>query len=126
MYLACKQGFYALATKPAPQFADYKSVVHIRAHGKDDLHRLIYAIKDLKLKIEPKILGQERAGWSYRFFLHPSDLPKVLARLGAGVNYPSFKKIIFLLPHQRHKFWMYDRLTKDIAKAYGIPVPQKG
>jgi hypothetical protein len=126
MYIACKYGFYSLASKPAPQFLHDKPVIHVRAHDKHDLLRLIRRIKDLKLKIQPEIMGRERAGWSYRFFLHPSDLPKVLARLGTGVNYPSFKKVAYLLPHQRDKFWVYDRMTKDMAKAYGIPIPKPG
>ena len=126
MYIACKEGFFALAKKPVSLLPQYKSVIHIRAHSKEDLERLVLVMGPLKLKIPPRIFGREVVGWRYRIFVHPSDLPKVLGRLGPGVNYKSFKKLIFQSRCQKQKFWAYDRLTQEIDKAYGIPTPKKG
>ena len=120
MYIACKEGFFALANKPVPQLPQYKSVIHIRAHCQEDLEALVKAMGPLKLKIPPKIFGREPVGWRYRIFVHPTDLPRVLGRLALGVNYQSFKKLIFQSRCQKQKFWAYDRLTREIDKAFGI------
>ena len=120
MWIASKFGFYSMANKPAEQFPEYESVIHVRGRGKSDMVRLIETLQDLKLKIKPEISYREEVDYNYRIFVHPSDLPKVLARLGTSLNYSSFKGMGSKSPHQRHKLSAYCNFWRDMLDAFGI------
>jgi hypothetical protein len=120
MWIATKFGFYSMANKPAEQFPEYESVIHVRGRGRDDMRRLIDLMAGLKLKITPEISYREEVDYNYRIFVHPDDLPRVLFRLGKNLDYQSFKGMVSESDHQKHKLGAYCSFWSDMLSAFGI------
>jgi len=126
MWIATKFGFYSMSNKKAYQFPEYESVIHVRGRSEDDMKRLINEIRGLSLKIIPEISMREDVDYTYRIFIHPNDLPKVLARLGNSVDYTSFKGMIGESKHQKHKLNAYCQFWYDMVVAFGQDPLTKG
>lgn len=126
MWIATKFGFYSMSNKPAVQFPEYESVIHVRGRSEDDMQRLVKELRGLALKINLDISKREDVDYTYRVFVHPDDLPKVLAKLGSSVDYPSFKGMIGESPHQKHKLNAYCQFWYDMVLAFGENPLMKG
>ena len=126
MWIATRLGFYSMSNKPAAQFPEYDSVIHVRGRSEEDMQRLVAHLRGLALKINLDISKRENVDYTYRIFVHPSDLPKVLARLADTVDYTSFKGTIGETDHQKHKLNAYCQFWYDMVVAFGEDPMTKG
>ena len=126
MWIATKFGFYSMSNKPAAQFPEYESLIHVRGRSKEDMFRLVEELRGLALKVNLDVSTREDVDYTHRIFVHPSDLPKVLAKVAKSVDYPSIKGMVGESPHQKHKLNAYCQFWYDMIVAFGEDPKTKG
>ena len=124
MWLMTRHGFYSIVQKD--------DGIHIRAREREDLERLIAALKarntmatgddyqilliDARLQ-EPQILETPTNDYRWRVIIQPGTLGQVMAILGESIDYPNFKAQINSDPTQRRK--PYHAVWEVMARALG-------
>ena len=124
MWLMTRYGFYSIVQKD--------DGIHIRAREREDLERLIAALKarntmatgdDYQILLidarhqDPQILETPANDYRWRFIVPRYTLGQVMAIMGESIDYPNFKAQIDSDPSQHRK--PYHAVWEVMARSLG-------